>query len=455
MIRNLAHLFIYVALFSFAPAVGAAQAVPAGPVQSALVTFQIAVYYADPPMADPMTTLSTVAAKGWPKLTLTKIAAKPTGMMLHARVEKDVPKNYRVADVKMLGYFGRGLSKAQIDALQGSKQALVMDFAHPALHAMEGLRSAYGVAERVARDTGGYLWDEETREMFTPDKWREIRLAGWTQGVPDVSRHTTIHSYKNGELARAITLGMSKFGLPDLVIDQFPWSSGEPVAHTLNLVAQALAEGALIGPKGHIDVGVNMIANKQSRATIAAQLAPKAGDILARLALVAAVRDEGDPQNQLAEITFTRYAGANVQARQDSMLRELFGAPGKIKSVQHDDALENESARARKALFAMQSDFNRGLEPGEYIRVKAPFATKSGGVEWMWVELITWKGDTLSGLLKNEPFDIPALHAGQMVNVSLNDVFDYTRTYRDGRQVGNTTQAIIMKMQGELKEMPY
>ena len=38
--------------------------------------------------------------------------------------------------------------------------------------------------------------------------------------MPDLSKHLVIHAYQKGELVRAITLGMEKFGLPDLVIDQ-------------------------------------------------------------------------------------------------------------------------------------------------------------------------------------------------------------------------------------------
>jgi hypothetical protein len=445
VIRHFSKLLFAVILVSFAPAGGAGETLPAGPLQTDVVAFQIGIYYPSTPSADPMATVAALAAKGWPTLTLTKALTKPAGPTLHARSEMNVPANYKVADTAMLGYFGRGLSKADVSALQESKQALILSFFHPSSHTFEGLRTAYSLAEQVARATGGFLWDEETREMFSADKWHAMRLADWTGKLPEVSKSTTIHSYKHGELVRAVSLGMNKFGLPDLVIDQFPWSSGDPMGHMMNIVAQSLVEGAIVGPKGQFDIDPGTIAHAQSRAVFAEMMA---NGTPAHVTLAVATADKGDPDNRLVEIRFDRYPGANAQERQDAMLHAVFGTKRQIKRVDHDNALKLESARAKQAFGAMQSDFARGLQPGEYILVKAPFATTKGGTEWMWVELISWKGKALEGLLRNEPFDIPAMHKGQTVKVAFDDVFDYLRVYADGRQAGNTTQAIIMKMQG-------
>lgn len=45
--------------------------------------------------------------------------AIPTSILMSARLEQDVPKNYMVPDIESLNYFGRGLSQAQMLALQG------------------------------------------------------------------------------------------------------------------------------------------------------------------------------------------------------------------------------------------------------------------------------------------------------------------------------------------------
>lgn len=435
MIDKLAKWFFSVTWLVLAAGADAGEPVPAGPLQAQVIKFQFAVYYTAAPSADPLAALAAVAQRAAPALSIVaQLPAAPEGMLLQPRMEMNVRAKYAPPEARSLGLFGRGMSHAQVEAVQGSKQALQLNFSHPARHAMEGLRAASSIAEQVARNTGGLLWDEETREMFTPDKWRELRLASWNGAAPDVSKHITIHSYKQAGLVRAITLGMAKFGLPDLVIDQFPWTSQGTMGNIINLLAQALAEGTPAGAGGHIDLKL-------------AALKPK-GEALARLALVKGTMEDGDPANRLAEISFSRYPGATPQARQEAMLSAMFGYSDSVKKIRHSAELTAASQAAQMKLAGLRAAFARGLQPGETILLKAPFAKASGGSEWMWVEVRKWQGERIEGVLKNEPRENPSLRAGQVVQVGQARVFDYIRHYPDGREEGNSTSRIIEKMQG-------
>lgn len=425
---------------------------PSGPPQAESIRFQLAVYYPSSPKEEPLAALRAVAARETPALALTAaLPHKPARMHLHARMEMDVKGNYAVPDLRALQYSGRGLSPAQSKALQHTKQALILNFAHPGKDTMQGLRNAYIVAIKVASRTGGLVWDEETREVFTPEKWQERRIGSWSGNLPDVAKHTVIHAYKSGELVRSITLGMSKFGQPDLIIDQFPWSSNDSMGNVLNLASQALVEGALIGPNGRLDLDINTLKNPAVRAREVASFKPNARGT-ASLALVKGKREEGDPRNRLAEITFSLHNAPDLHSRQDAVASSLYGSSDSVKYIRHDAELKAASERARKKLPALQADFARGLEPGEYIELKAPFATASGGREWMWVEVISWKGKQIEGALNNDPFDIPSMRAGQRVKVNQDDVFDYLRTFSNGTREGNSTGAIIEKMRGQVKQ---
>jgi hypothetical protein len=57
-----------------------------------------------------------------------------------------------------------------------------------------------------------------------------------------MSDHIVIHSYQDEEFIRAVLLGMAKFGLPDLVVENSARSQGRNVGHLINLTAQVLAE---------------------------------------------------------------------------------------------------------------------------------------------------------------------------------------------------------------------
>jgi len=173
---------------------------------------------------------------------------------------------------------------------------------------------------------------------------------------------------------------------------------------------------------------------------------------VAKLVLVKGTPEAGDPRNRLVEIQFDRYKGPDRYARQDALLDSLFGSEDSVQWVRHNEELLAASKTAKSRLSAVREAFNRGLQPGEYVQVKAPFKTPEGGQEWMWVEVTAWDGNAISGLLKNEPFNIPTLHGGQMVKVSQEEVFDYLRRDAAGREEGNKTGKILQRMQGATKK---
>ena len=78
---------------------------------------------------------------------------------------------------------------------------------------------------------------------------------------PGIAKHTTIHAYRTGEYVRAITLGMAKFGLPDIVIDKFSWSYSRNIGHVINLFGQVIAEEAAIKKDGEFDLNLKAVQN--------------------------------------------------------------------------------------------------------------------------------------------------------------------------------------------------
>lgn len=419
---------------------------PAGSPRASAVHYQFAVYYLDAPASSPVDVLAAVL-KRMPRAPelVAELKAPPKQAVVRAQYNTQVQKNYQPPSLDMIKYFGRGLSRGQAVALQASRQALVMDFAHPTAVSAAAYRASLQLTEQLAREGSGLIWDEETREVFTPDEWHARRLDSWQGDTPDVLKHTVIHAYKGDKLVRAISLGMAKFGLPDLVVADFPWSSNKSMGNLINLLAQAMVEGLVVGPQGRVDLdlrGIKHVAVRQSQlSTLKDKATAKAPLILAQ-----GQRDDGDPDNRLAEIRFDRVQGPDVYARQDALLNSLFGSVDQVSQIKHDEQLLNASKAAKAKLPALREAFNKGLQPGEYLLVKAPFQTTAGGREWMWVEVSAWQDEVITGLLKNEPVDVPRLHAGQMVKVQQQDLFDYIRYYANGKSEGNETGKIIERM---------
>jgi uncharacterized protein YegJ (DUF2314 family) len=429
----------------------AQQRFPAGSPMSNQMAFQYAVYFLPTPSKDPMAHLRTTLRKkpSNPQL-VSELPRALTQPVMTAYLMKDVAEKYPAPDLKSLQYFGRGLSRQQALAVQKSEQVLIMSFGHSRTYVWSALKAATEIVETLARETNGLIWDEETREIFTPDEWHKRRIESWTGILPNVSTHTTIHAYNNDEYVRAITLGMAKFGLPDVVVQNFSWSLNRDMGHLVNAFSQALAEGGQIATAGEYELNFQTIKDRGLRDGYVKSLMPNATAV-ARLTLIQGVTEEGDPHNRLIEIAFDEYPGVDVHARQDAMLSSLFGWEDAIKRIRHDEELSAASKRAKAKLPALRKAFTEGLAPGEYIQVKAPFTTPENANEWMWVEIAEWKGNRIKGLLKNEPFAIPGLHGGQIVQVREEDVFDYIRRYPNGKEEGNETSKIILKMQGSVE----
>jgi uncharacterized protein YegJ (DUF2314 family) len=421
--------------------------VPAGSPMADSIHFEYAVYMLPVHAKDPTRILREALAKQHAGLKMVdEIPKGVREMVVSAHLQKRVQQEYAPPSLESLQYFGRGISRQQAQALQESEEAFIVEFAHPKENVWAGLHSANELVEEIARGTGGLVWDEETREIFSPDAWHGKRIGSWASGVPDISSQTLIHVYKKDEFVRAITLGMTKAGLPDVVVDEFSWNSEAQVGILINLFCQLMAEGAVYEKSGKFSLDLHAIKSSEVRD---AQLKSLKGNStgVAYMSLKPGVWEEGDPKNRLIQLTADRYAGNDVQAKQDQMISCIFGWEDELKAVEHSEELLEESRKERAKLPELQKDFNAGLQPGEYIEVKAPFKTPDGGNEWMWVEITFWKGNLIRGTLENEPFNIPDLHGGQVVEVWQGDVFDYIRQYPDKHREGNTTGEIIRQME--------
>ncbi|HLZ13536.1 MAG TPA: DUF2314 domain-containing protein [Candidatus Acidoferrum sp.] len=412
---------------------------PVGP----FIHFQYAVYLLPTHNRDPFEALRHILAIGPLRAKLVdKLPEEPAGLFVRARLEMNVAKNYVPPKFDVVARFGHGLTEEQNNRFQQSKEAFILDFAHPSRDVWDGLHGANQVIEELAREMNGLVWDEETRRIFTPDAWHEEALVRWKEAIPRVSDQTTIEMYENGEFVRAVTLGMNKFGLPDVAVQELDTSSETAVGNLINVFTQSLAEGAAIQKSGLFKLDLHAIRNSALREAQLKSLKENAAG-MACVTPKLGVVEEGDAHNRLIQLTFEGYPGADTHAQLKAAIDSLFGSEDSIEYVEHTDELLEASRKAKAELPRLRDDFKAGLKPSEYLLVKAPFETPDGGREWMWVEVRAWNGNDIEGLLENMPDKIPTLHNGQLVKVRESEVFDYIRHFSDGRVEGNTTSKFL------------
>jgi len=365
-----------------------------------------------------------------------------TSPVLNKQLVKDVSINFPMFDVNYLSYFGRGLSDEDRVNVQSYSSAILLDFFFPLSSREDSLLAASEMVLNMAKGTSGFIFDSETRELFSQSEWKASRIDSWSSSVPNVQSNIVIHAYQTETNYRAITLGMAKFGMPDLVVNDFDWNSNRSISTLINLTAQHIVEKDLNKLEFQLDIQkLNSSSFKESLLGALYENATKNASVT----LKKSTPEEGDPDNFLLEFDFNQYQGKLRHQKQSTLLNSLFGWKDEVTYVKHNNLIENASEKARKKLPKLKIRFNAGLEIGEVLMLKAPFKTPTGENEWMWVEVKQWKEGEIEGVLRNVPNNVPKLSAGDKLTINQKDVFDYFFQNKDGTTDGNTTGELISK----------
>jgi len=418
--------------------------VPAGTLLGDGFSVGIGVYHLPRPKTDPKTVLARLApahgfgiGEGDPE----NVPPTPT-----VWIEVAPAADYPPPDGELLEVAAQDLTRADLRDLAKSRSVTMLSFAGPATSALASYRQALAIADQLAAATGGLLWDQETRQVFSRKSWAP-RLAGWHDGIPNLIDHIVIHDYRDGDLMRLVTLGMRKLALPDVAVEQVASESEQSMGHVLNDLCQTIAERPTLQRRGELTLSLDEIKHPAARADAALDL-KKNAKRRAKIHLSAGKPQEGDTDNRLIEIAFPG-PESERQVGQAALLSEVLGSEDAVAYIKQSAELQAASRRARARLLAKHKRrYLKGPPFREHLLVKAPFATADDGIEWMWVEVVRWKGHTIHGVLDNDPTEVPDLKAGARVEVEEDSLFDYLLTKPDGTQEGNETSRIIRQQEG-------
>jgi uncharacterized protein YegJ (DUF2314 family) len=341
----------------------------------------------------------------------------------------------------------RGLTREQGDRLQRAKRVTLLRFrSQGGVAGLANLRDAYALSLAVAKKSRGLILDVPTGEVFSREAWEGTRVATWRSGLPYLPEHFVIQNDYTGTLNRAVTIGLEKVGLPNLVFDDFPRSSTDVVDDLLNLAAQTMMERGELSTAGRLQVAIDRLENRRMRELLIEGCAPGA-EKRADLTLAVVKREQDGPEHRLWEIVLPGDP-SSLHERQEELLDRVFGSADEVTEVEHDAEILAASERARERLLGdLKRKFVAGLAPKERLLVKAAFETPEGGNEWMWFEVIAWESRQLRGILMNDPVHIPDLNSGARVVKSEADLFDYVFYAANGGKRGNETGEIMMRRQ--------
>lgn len=415
--------------------------VPEGQLNQEQIQFEYGIYYTSDSHLNKTDVIELIKNKYSDFEIIDSVAnlEDVKGSQLVVKEIKNVKKDFTPPDIDFLRYCSHGLSDEQKDILQTSDFVILLDFFCIKDKIFSTMEQANRLITELILSENDIIWDSETRECFTKDYWNENKLI--KGNTINISNHITIHLYSKNDYCRAITLGMLKFGLPDICIENLSCYSNQSVASLINLTAQTLLEKKTIDKEGKLSLDIDLLTNQELKFDLLNTLQENA-ERKAEINIIEGIWEEGDPQNKIIEIRFPK---KNPQIEQDELIAKVFGSKDEATYLSHDDEILAASQRAKEKIPELYDMFEKVLPLGTHLLIKFPFENLSGEREWMWVEVVKWNGKTVKGLLQNDPQIVKTLKSGQEVTKNIDDMFDYILYFPDGTQEGNETGEIISR----------
>ena len=341
---------------------------------------------------------------------------------------------------EFLPYVTAKLTEAEREQFTRAEHAVLVhfDFAWSS----SSLRASYEAVQALAEKHRMFVFDLSAMDAFTAEGWSSRRLvAGWPEDRIFAPAHFNVHLVPTEDgLVMLDTGGLERFGLSDLVMTGVSQSDVRAAGHLLNAVVQRLVEGARPDASGRMRVRVAEIQQPAMRELLTESSFTNAtGQVVVQLV---APEGNADVREGVQEIVFPQLSCTSRGECLDLAMGQFLGWEDEVVNADHDEKYLAAVKRALGQLEALEPAFQKGLSQGEYLLVKARFPHERGN-EWMWIEVHSWNGDSLSGRLESTPQYVQTVKSGSSVTVSFADVADYMHMFGDGTFAGNETGKVI------------
>ena len=317
-------------------------------------------------------------------------------------------------------------------------------------HAGIALWCTIAAARALAQAFEGVILDFEIGRLLDVDSHGERIPA---EAVFHVQEHILIPSSVNKRgVAWMTTLGMGRFGLPNLQITEAPPDLVDLLSTVINTVAHELVITVmkLNSDSEETQTGFSIADGmrvSQKSVALALDMEPEEPEAGVRGWTMIGLEYQPKKRNQEAFINLVAPEGfrSDKGVWLHSLLTDLFGTEDTLRHVDHDSgAMQEAHERAVAELPAVKQRFQDGLETGETLFVKYGFDVPGEDFhEFMWLTVNTWQGDHLQAQLANDPDYRRDLQAGQTIELRDEDVYDWLLTGPNDEAEGGYTADVV------------
>jgi uncharacterized protein YegJ (DUF2314 family) len=342
--------------------------------------------------------------------------------------------------------FAPGLSPSERESIERKALAVIVrTHGDPTVDQLPA-RAAFAVTSLLADELDGFVYDEAGRRIMTARDASSLVMRGAPSSPPFDRKQIVVQLYRQEDgTARLVTLGMSRFGSPDLSIRGASMASGPLLAEVINAAASQVVSGKTTSP---LTIGLDDVARVVGKKPADLSNNPSAARSVA-LDVVRSERDEGDPDNEVAELV---PPGGAAREAWEIVVAGLFGVPSSVGTSPDDKELADVAKKARRDLPTAIKRFEAG--EGELF-VKGPFAIPEdarvdGGpsTELLWVAVASCDAERCTGTLSNDPTYATNIALGKTTTVRRADVADWVLLRKDGSSVGGESIKVLKARTG-------
>jgi uncharacterized protein YegJ (DUF2314 family) len=110
----------------------------------------------------------------------------------------------------------------------------------------------------------------------------------------------------------------------------------------------------------------------------------------------------------------------------------------------NDKSMDPAFAKARETLPLFWSKVDAGDPAITERLVKVGYPTTHGGIEYLWMDVLSHNAIAINGRLVNEPEDVPGVHSGQDVTIEPSKVADWSYS-KGGKYFGQFTTRVLLE----------
>ncbi len=321
--------------------------------------------------------------------------------------------DFGIPDADFVTAYGMGVSDPA--ALAASQMVVLAWFASPRERAVDTFATAHAAFVTLARDNGGWVEDLDTQSLFGAEAWASRDPRG------PIDLWFVIEDDAEGDDDPAVavsTRGLRRYGDFELLVPEVDASAAGDVSWALSAIA------ATLHPMGDISPSVTVTTESASGVATLELLPPPADD----------------PTAAVLKVNFEGSITVPVDDPAPAEATEVAAAEPSVPPAAPTTLAEARAAVRAAVAGPLPSAFARGLADNEVIAVSVPFRTRSGGTEFLWVEVDRWSEQGMGGRLATEPYDVNGLHKGDSVAINPADIYDYVWKKADGSKEGNLTR---------------